>query len=73
MHERGSVVSKWIGTSNSGFSHYAIEELRRIFPEVQFTMLIPGEVFQFEVNSEADEAMSLIHDRETIFLRHIIM
>lgn len=71
MHERGSNVSKWIGTSNSGFSHYAIEELRRIFSNMKFKMLIPGEVFYFEVDKEADEAMSLIHDGETIFLRHV--
>jgi len=69
--ERGSTVSKWIGTSNSGFSHYAIEELRRIFPTAKFTMLSPGEVYYFETEMPAEDVLSQVVEGETIFLRHI--
>lgn len=64
-------MSKWLGTSNSGFSHYAIEELRRILPEAKFTMIMPGEVFYFELEEEADIVLKAINEGETIFLRHI--
>lgn len=64
-------MSKWIVTSNQGFSPYAMEELRKVFKPIQFTQFVPGEVFMFEVEHEADEALALLQSNELIFVRHI--
>lgn len=64
-------MSIWIGTSNKGFSPYAIEELRRVFTGAQFVQLEPGEVFQMTIPLENDEALEQLAANEFIFLRHI--
>ena len=64
-------MSKWIGTSNNGFSPYAMEELRRIFESIRFEQLVPGEVFLIEIPKENDEVLAGLEKHECIFLRHI--
>lgn len=64
-------MSKWIGTSNHGFSPYGMEELRRLFPQIQFKQLLPGEVYQFEVSEESDEVLQQLAHAELIFVRHV--
>lgn len=64
-------MSKWIGTTNQGFSPYAMEELRRLFSNIQFTQLVPGEIFQFEVQSESDEVLERLAGSNLVFLRHV--
>lgn len=64
-------MSKWIVTSNQGFSPYAMEELRRIFTSIKFTQFVPGEIFMFEVEQEGDHVLQHMHEHETIFVRHI--
>jgi len=64
-------VSNWIGTSNQGFSPYAIEELRRVFTGSKFVQFQPGEVFQMTIPLENDEVLQALKTNEFIFLRHI--
>lgn len=64
-------MSKWIATSNQGFSPYGMEELRKIFSQITFVQLIPGEVYQFEVPLENDEVQAKLNTSELIFVRHI--
>jgi len=64
-------MSKWIGTSNHGFSPYGMDELRKLFPKIQFKQIIPGEVYQFEVEEENDETLGKLAHAELIFVRHI--
>jgi len=64
-------MSKWIGTSNQNFSPYAMEELRRLFTSINFTQLVPGEVFLFDIPMENDEVQQLLSTSELIFLRHV--
>jgi 23S rRNA (cytidine2498-2'-O)-methyltransferase len=65
------VSTTWIGTANHGFAVYAIEELRRLFPSLKFSYLVPAEIFQFTVELPQDEVLQQIHSREPMFLRHI--
>lgn len=64
-------MSKWIGTSNHGFSPYGMEELRKLFPAIGFKQLVPGEIYQFEVAEENDEVLRRLADAELIFVRHV--
>ncbi|MBP1995234.1 SAM-dependent methyltransferase [Paenibacillus eucommiae] len=66
-----STGSRFIGTSNHGYCQHAQEELKRLFPEIRYTLLIPTEVFLFEVPVSAQEAVELIKQKEPMFLRHI--
>jgi 23S rRNA (cytidine2498-2'-O)-methyltransferase len=66
-----TLSSRFIGTSNHGFAQYAQEEIRRLFPEVQYTLLVPTEVFLFELPVSEEEAVRVIRQHEPIFLRHI--
>src|SRR5690606_30963510 len=52
-------------------SPYGMDELRKLFTNIQFKQIIPGEVYQFEVEEENDEALSRIAQAELIFVRHI--
>ncbi|MFC6332149.1 SAM-dependent methyltransferase [Paenibacillus septentrionalis] len=64
-------MSKWIATSNQGFSPYGMEELRKIFSPISFKQLIPGEVYQFEVPQENDQVIAMLSEAEKIFIRHV--
>jgi len=63
-------LTEWICTANRGFAVYAAEELRRLFPTMRMTQLSAGETFVIEVPVEREEAISLIQEKEPIFLRH---
>jgi len=64
-------VSRWIGTANRGFASYAMEELRRMYPQARFTQLAAGEVFLMELPGSREEVQSSLLEREPIFLRHV--
>jgi 23S rRNA (cytidine2498-2'-O)-methyltransferase len=64
-------VTRWICTANHGFASYAMEELRRLFPEISFQQLVAGEVFAAEVPLTREETLERIAAHEPIFLRHI--
>lgn len=64
-------MSKWIATSNQGFSPYGMEELRKVFSQISFVQFVPGEVYQFEVPMENDEAQAKLASGELMFVRHI--
>ncbi|MFD0697119.1 SAM-dependent methyltransferase [Paenibacillus sp. GCM10027628] len=66
-----TILAKCIGTSNHGFAQYAQEEIRRLFPVAKFTLLVPTEVFMFEVPIDIDEVLTTIKEQEPIFLRHV--
>jgi 23S rRNA (cytidine2498-2'-O)-methyltransferase len=50
-------ISLFIGTSNHGFAQYAQEEIKRLFPAARFTLLVPTEVFIFELPVSFEEAL----------------
>jgi len=62
---------RFIGTTNHGFANYAMEELRRLFPDIAYQQLAAGEVFAAEVPGERDEVLQAIRAGEPIFLRHV--
>ncbi|MCY9657389.1 SAM-dependent methyltransferase [Paenibacillus chondroitinus] len=64
-------ITTYIGSSNHGFAQYAQDEIRKLFPLTKFTLLVPTEVFLFEVPSDTEDALSQIKEQEPIFLRHI--
>ncbi|MFS0722328.1 SAM-dependent methyltransferase [Paenibacillus sp. 1P07SE] len=64
-------MSRWIGTANRGFAAYAMEELRRLFPQVRFTQLAAGEVFLMEIPGSREEVQEALLASEPIFLRHV--
>jgi 23S rRNA (cytidine2498-2'-O)-methyltransferase len=64
-------ISRFIGTSNHGFAQYAQEEIKRLFPTARFTLLVPTEVFTFELPVSVEEAARLIRQQEPMFLRHM--
>ncbi|NEW06482.1 SAM-dependent methyltransferase [Paenibacillus sp. SYP-B3998] len=66
-----TILAKCIGTSNHGFAQYAQEEVRRLFPTAKFTLLVPTEVFLFEVPIELGEVLAKLSEQEPIFLRHV--
>jgi 23S rRNA (cytidine2498-2'-O)-methyltransferase len=66
-----TISAKCLGTSNHGFAQYAQEEVRRLFPAAKFTLLVPTEVFLFEVPVDLKEVLSTLKDQEPIFLRHV--
>lgn len=71
QEETAQERSTWIGTANHGFAVYAIEELRRLFPGLKFSYLVPAEIFQFTVELPQHEVLQHIHSRVPMFLRHI--
>ncbi|MDD9267837.1 SAM-dependent methyltransferase [Paenibacillus sp. GCM10023248] len=66
-------ITTYIGTSNHGFAQYAQDEIRKLFPGSKFTLLVPTEVFLFELPADMDPARAVetIHEQEPIFLRHM--
>lgn len=66
-----TITSRFIGTSNHGFAQYAQEEIKRLFPAVRFLLLVPTEIFLFELPVSAVEAAQLIRQQEPMFLRHM--
>jgi 23S rRNA (cytidine2498-2'-O)-methyltransferase len=66
-----TVSSRFIGTSNHGFAQYAQEEVKRIFPAAKFTLLVPTEIFMFEVPACAEEVVQRLMQQEPMFLRHM--
>ncbi|UJF35961.1 SAM-dependent methyltransferase [Paenibacillus hexagrammi] len=60
-----------IGTSNHGFAQYAQEEIRRLFPAVAFKLIVPTEIFSFEVPGSWSEVSAALKEQEPIFLRHV--
>ncbi|MBP1961773.1 SAM-dependent methyltransferase [Paenibacillus aceris] len=64
-------ITTYIGTSNHGFAQYAQDEIRKLFPLTKFTLLVPTEVFLFEVPEGTEDAITTIKEQEPIFLRHI--
>jgi 23S rRNA (cytidine2498-2'-O)-methyltransferase len=71
MTSEKSTVSRFIGTSNHGFAQYAQEEIKRLFPAALFSLLVPTEIFLFELPITAEEATQTIKQHEPMFLRHI--
>jgi 23S rRNA (cytidine2498-2'-O)-methyltransferase len=67
----GNAGSTWIGTANRGFGKLAASELARLFDKVKTQSVSPGDVFRFETDVSRDEAVSRIHTKEPIFLRHM--
>jgi 23S rRNA (cytidine2498-2'-O)-methyltransferase len=63
--------SRFIGTSNHGFAQYAQEEIKRLFPAARFSLLVPTEVFTFDLPVSVEEATRLIREQEPMFLRHM--
>ncbi|MEW9698823.1 SAM-dependent methyltransferase [Paenibacillus sp. SI8] len=66
-----TILAKYIGTSNHGSAQYAQEEVRRLFPAAKFTLLVPTEVFLFEVPADPTEVVTTLKEQEPIFLRHV--
>lgn len=64
-------TTTWIGTSNRGFSVYAMEEMRRLFPGAQFFQLVPAELFLAVLPRPYDEVVGVLTVQEPVFLRHI--
>lgn len=66
-----TLITTYIGSSNHGFAQYAQDEIRKLFPLTKFTLLVPTEVFLFEVPSGTEDVLTRIKEQEPIFLRHI--
>lgn len=64
-------ISSWIGTSNRGFSVYGQEELRREFPQMAITQLLPGEWYRFDVQAARSDVIASLRAREPVFVRHV--
>jgi len=65
-------VSAFIGSSNPGFSPYAMEELRRRWPDIALSGLAPGETFRLSLEGTSDrDLVRLLRRDEPIFLRHL--
>lgn len=64
-------MTRWICTANSGFGTYAMEELRRRFPDVKLSQLTHNEIFLMEVPLDHEPFMAQLLADEPIFLRHI--
>lgn len=65
-------MRRWIGTANQGFSHYAMDELRRIAGvPISFQQLVPGESFLMSLDVEPEELNARIARQEPVFLRHL--
>lgn len=64
-------MTRWIGTANQGYSPYAMEELRRMFPGASFEPLAPGETFLAELPRKRDEVTRELEEQPPIFLRHM--
>ena len=64
-------MTRFVCTSNHGFAPYAVEELRRRFPDASLRMIAPGEVFELSADGGRDEILARIRRDEPIFLRHI--
>jgi 23S rRNA (cytidine2498-2'-O)-methyltransferase len=60
-----------IGTANQGFAQYALEEIRRLFPDLKFQYLESGEVFRFQTATPQADLVRRLQENEPIFLRHI--
>ncbi|TXK85399.1 SAM-dependent methyltransferase [Paenibacillus sp. N3.4] len=61
----------YIGTSNHGFAQYAQDEIRKLFPLTKFWLLVPTEVFIFEVPEGTENLLTTLKEQEPMFLRHI--
>jgi len=66
-----NVPGGFIGTANRGYGQHAVEELRRLFPEMKFVYLTPAEVFRFVVPVARHEAIEQIRYSAPVFLRHL--
>lgn len=64
-------ITTYIGTSNHGFAQYAQDEIRKLFPLTKFTLLVPTEVFLFEVPEGTENILITLKEQEPIFLRHV--
>ncbi|NQX64680.1 SAM-dependent methyltransferase [Paenibacillus alba] len=64
-------TNTYIGTSNHGFAQYAQDEIRKLFPLTKFYLLVPTEVFLFEVPAEIEDPIAVIKEQEPMFLRHV--
>lgn len=65
------MVSSWIGTSNRGYSAYAMEELRRMFTNIRFQPIVPSEVNLLTIPLSYEEVIEQLIEHEPIFLLHI--
>ncbi|RTE05402.1 SAM-dependent methyltransferase [Paenibacillus whitsoniae] len=66
-----TVLTTFIGTSNHGFAQYAQDEIRKLFPAAKFSLIVPTEVFWFQVPPETENALGTLLEQEPIFLRHL--
>lgn len=64
-------ITTYLGTSNHGFAQYAQDEIRKLFPGSKFTLLVPTEVFLFELPADTEQAIATMKEQEPIFLRHV--
>jgi 23S rRNA (cytidine2498-2'-O)-methyltransferase len=64
-------LSRFIGTSNHGFAQQAQEEIKRLFPAVKFALLVPTEIFLFEIPAPTEEVVNTMKRQEPMFLRHM--
>jgi 23S rRNA (cytidine2498-2'-O)-methyltransferase len=65
-------MTPFVGTANPGFAPYAMEELRRRFPNVSLRGLAAGETFLFAAPDRSEaEVAALLRKDEPIFLRHL--
>ncbi|SDN82406.1 23S rRNA (cytidine2498-2'-O)-methyltransferase [Paenibacillus sp. yr247] len=64
-------LTTYIGTSNHGFAQYAQDEIRKLFPLTKFTLLVPTEVFLFEVPEGTEDMITTLKEQEPMFLRHV--
>ncbi|MEV2909384.1 SAM-dependent methyltransferase [Paenibacillus larvae] len=63
--------SRWITTSNRGYSQYAQEEIRRLFPGIKTQILVPAEILLVMIGEERSVVPKILREQEPIFLRHI--
>lgn len=63
--------TRFIGSSNLRSAQYALEELRRLLPDLKSQYLEPNEIFLFQTATPSAEVLQQLRQREPIFLRHV--
>lgn len=61
----------WLTTSNRGYSVYALEELKRLFPSLEHKPLESAVIHRVEIDEPYSAVTDLLSAHEPVFLRHI--
>ncbi|PYI55885.1 SAM-dependent methyltransferase [Paenibacillus flagellatus] len=63
--------SRFVVTSNHGFSAYAQDELRALLPGTKFDELVPAEVYVMRSPQSRNGTIRAVAAKEPIFVRHL--